>query len=483
MARVQIPFILQNTAGDGLANISVQIVNRNTGVLATVYTNESGGTLSPNPILSTTVGRIPGWVEEGPYTVLISSTGTTTITRSMDLIRGSGAGIVGTNAVTSAKIVTLNVTSAKFASGAVTSAKINTGAVTEPKMADNSVSTRTLAAGAVTTEMVTDAVGTAEIADGAVLSDALAASAATSTEILDGSVTNDKIADGAIGSAELASNAVTGSKVGSGAITSAKVANTSLTYTEFSNAVFPVGMLICWPDEVEPGADWLRCDGSAVARATYPALLSAVTFTRNFTYTNGSAVVTIDPLTGKDYFTGMHVESAAVGSSVTISSVNPNQQNLTLSANASSSGVIATTIFPYGGTVGTDFLLPDYRGRHLFGRDQASNTTYEVRAVGQSDGRTLTSRAPQHSHTTSISLTTTGSGHTHGYSAAIDAGPASLTIGSPPAPQWRFWGNTLSAMTGGNHTHALTGRVGSQQPDAPINTTPFLNLYYYIKAR
>jgi hypothetical protein len=99
-----------------------------------------------------------------------------------------------------------SVTSAKLASGAVTTAKIGDGQVTTSKLADNAVTTPKIADGAVTT-----------------------------VKLADGSVTAGKIADGTVGTAELADGAVTAPKIANNAVTTATIADRAVTIPKIAN--------------------------------------------------------------------------------------------------------------------------------------------------------------------------------------------------------------------------------------------------------
>jgi hypothetical protein len=145
------------------------------------------------------------------------------------------------------------VTSAKLASGAVTTAKIGDGQVTTSKLADNAVTTPKIADGAVTT---------AKLADGAV----------TAAKIADGTVGTAKLADGAVTAPKIANNAVTTAKIADGAVTIPKISNVSTDPTPNTLAlrnaqgsiqdgatqsylrVLRVGGLYNWPS----GNKWLR---------------------------------------------------------------------------------------------------------------------------------------------------------------------------------------------------------------------------------
>lgn len=79
MARVEIDQVVFDDAGVPLTGASVQ-VNIAGGGPATVYADESSGTTVGNP-LSTSNGRIEGWLERGSYDLLVSSGPTNYTTR------------------------------------------------------------------------------------------------------------------------------------------------------------------------------------------------------------------------------------------------------------------------------------------------------------------------------------------------------------------------------------------------------------------
>jgi hypothetical protein len=108
---------------------------------------------------------------------------------------------LATDAVETAKIKNLHVTSVKLAAGAVVAGKIAAGAVNTSEIATNAVTGP---------EIANAAVGQAEIANEAVIAGKIATNA----------VSNSKIANGAVTSAKLGANAVIAGKIASGAINS-----------------------------------------------------------------------------------------------------------------------------------------------------------------------------------------------------------------------------------------------------------------------
>jgi hypothetical protein len=120
---------------------------------------------------------------------------------------------------TAAMIGTDAVTTAKIQDGAVTTNKLAADAVTSAKIATDAVGTSEIAADAVTSsEIATDAVGTAEIAADAVTSSEIAADAVGTAEIANDAVTAAKIAADAVGTSEIAADAVTSSEIAADAV-------------------------------------------------------------------------------------------------------------------------------------------------------------------------------------------------------------------------------------------------------------------------
>ena len=152
------------------------------------------------------------------------------------------------NAVTTAKITDLNVTTGKLADGAVTSAKIADLGIATGDIADSAITSGKIATGAVGTTKIDDlsvtegklapnAVTTAKIADLNVTSGKLADSAVTSGKIADGTIVNADInAAAAIDYSKLAlTGSITSSDIANGTIVNADVSATAgIAYTKLS---------------------------------------------------------------------------------------------------------------------------------------------------------------------------------------------------------------------------------------------------------
>lgn len=117
---------------------------------------------------------------------------------------------------------------------------------------------------------------------------------------------------------------------------------------------------------------YLRGDGSAVSRATYPVLFAKLTRSQNGTRTSGNATITgIADTTG--FGAGMPVEGTGIAAGCTIASFVANT-SITLNSSACviSSGTSTVTVFKTGYGAGGDSTtvgLPNCQGRMLAGRD------------------------------------------------------------------------------------------------------------------
>ena len=127
-------------------------------------------------------------------------------------------GMIAANAVTTAKIADLNVTTGKIADSAITSAKI----------ADLGIATGDIADSAITSAKIADlTIVAGDIADGAITSAKIADLTIVAGDIADGAISNGKIADSSITSAKIADGAIVNVDVN----TSAQIAYGKLNLT------------------------------------------------------------------------------------------------------------------------------------------------------------------------------------------------------------------------------------------------------------
>ena len=87
MARGPIPYIVQKTNGDAVSGATLTVAIRGAGP-ATIYANETGGTLAGSPLLTDVDGKVTAWLDEGSYDVTASGPGITTTVRALEVLRG-----------------------------------------------------------------------------------------------------------------------------------------------------------------------------------------------------------------------------------------------------------------------------------------------------------------------------------------------------------------------------------------------------------
>lgn len=181
-------------------------------------------------------------------------------------------------------------------------------------------------------------------------------------------------------------------------------------------SALPAGIPLDWSGLMPPIWAVVR-DGSALSRASYASLFAALCPQRNGTLTNGANTVT-GLSTTLDMWVGMPVEGAGVPAGATIASITSSSA-ITLSANATASGVQSLRLFPFGygsGGSATTFGVPDDRGLHTRAYD--SGRGYEQ--------STLTA------NTTNASNVLTGISSTRGLYVGMPVSgagiPASTTI-------------------------------------------------------
>lgn len=122
---------------------------------------------------------------------------------------------------------------------------------------------------------------------------------------------------------------------------------------------------------------FLECDGSAFSRTIYADLFTVITDTQSGTRTSGSAVITGLSDTSR-VLIGTDVEGTGIPAGTMILSVDSATQ-VTLDANATSSGTDDVRFLPYGGGDGsTTFNVPN----HAIGTEVNQAATKPVFSVG-----------------------------------------------------------------------------------------------------
>jgi hypothetical protein len=146
---------------------------------------------------------------------------------------GLATGAVGTtqlqdNAVTSAKITDLNISTAKLANAAVTSGKIADLSVETAKLANSAVTPSKLSAAGSTSGQILTSNGSAVQWQSAPPPSGSAGGSLT------GTYPNPGLATGAVGTAQLQDNAVTSAKIADGSVLTADLANDAVTASKMA---------------------------------------------------------------------------------------------------------------------------------------------------------------------------------------------------------------------------------------------------------
>ncbi|HLP27198.1 MAG TPA: hypothetical protein VK147_01075, partial [Candidatus Didemnitutus sp.] len=194
--------------------------------------------------------------------------------------------LIAPNAVTTNKILDLNVTTAKLADGAVTNSKLGANSITGDKVADGTLTVNDLAPGTIPTTLPPSGpaggeltgtypnpliqngvITTAKIADGAVSNTKLGSNSVTTDKIVDGTVQaidlapgliptvfppsgaaggeltgnypNPLIQNGVITTAKLADGSVTNPKLGANAVTTDKILDGTVGLVDLAPGIIP----------------------------------------------------------------------------------------------------------------------------------------------------------------------------------------------------------------------------------------------------
>ena len=157
----------------------------------------------------------------------------------------------------------------------------------------------------------------------------------------------------------------------------------------------PIGTLI--PFAGTPNtlpANYLVADATAISRATYGALFTAITLAATGTTTLSGATITGVSSAITPYITaGMKITGTnlgALGSVYTVSSVGTTSIVLTSGAGVVAGTVGAIVVYPHGaGDGSTTFNLPDARGRVVAGQGAVNTNAQPSLWVGQGSGEKL----------------------------------------------------------------------------------------------
>ncbi len=210
---------------------------------------------------------------------------------------------------------------------------------------------------------------------------------------------------------------------------------------------------------------WLLCDGTAVSRTTYAALL-AVLSKSSTGDTHTSTLIDNIPAGGTtNIVAGWYISGPGIQAGTTVTVVGATSLTLSLATTASTNGV-AFTAAPYGIGDGTaTFNVPDCRG--VFVRGAGTQT------IGaESYSATL---ATKQNDATAVNGLTTGSagGHAHSQSGRDPGGSAGVhPNGFPTWSDGHGFAVTIAAAnmsTEGTHTHVMSGDTETRPANIALN--------------
>ena len=183
------------------------------------------------------------------------------------------------------------------------------------------------------------------------------------------------------------------------------------------------GTVIDWAGLTAP-AGYLKCDGSAILRASYPSLYANIVHTESGTLINTQPTITGLADTSI-FYVGMPVEGSGIPSSTTILTIDSGTQ-VTMTNNATIGHATPVSFFPWGeGDGTTTFNVPDLRRKTTIGQG-GSGTVVIGNSVGQTGGE------ESHTQTEAELATHSHPGSTFNYTAINTAGGGSPTVGSDP---------------------------------------------------
>lgn len=211
-----------------------------------------------------------------------------------------------------------------------------------------------------------------------------------------------------------------------------KMKDSSGTVSTFATdlTVLPSGFITMYAANSEPSG-WLLCNGQAVSRSTYAALLAVLMpYHSDFTVTIASPAVFTSNNHG--LATGDSFYFTSSGSPPTGLTVNTRYWVIKIDANTfwaatslanalagtkintsgSQSGTHSMRLCPYGlGDGSTTFNVPDLRQRFPVGKDQTDTDFAGLGQTGGAQSVTLTTNElPAHTHTVNGSVPVSGSG-------------------------------------------------------------------------
>lgn len=217
---------------------------------------------------------------------------------------------------------------------------------------------------------------------------------------------------------------------------------------------------------------WLELDGSVISTSTYSGLFAVMSTASSGTRANGSPIVTSIASTA-GFKIGYYVFGTGFATNTTIVSVDSATQ-ITLSNNASSSGVAAFNVSPFLMNTGT-IQLPDLTTSGRYRRSRTTTTSVGQLQADQNQAHTHTGTGTtdaQGTHTHANTLTDPGHQHQVGsgtgatpiyYHPGVTSGAPTIQIYSPSVgsvgslnTSINPTGIVLNNAAVGNHGHNVT---------------------------
>ena len=174
---------------------------------------------------------------------------------------------------------------------------------------------------------------------------------------------------------------------------------------------------------------YLGCDGSAVSRSTYGALLDVISQTQT-----GTTTVSLNTVTGltstAQMYVGMALECANFAPGTTVASI-VTSTSITVSNTASASGAVSIQFFNWGnGDGSTTFNVPDLRRATTMGQG-GTGTSVIGNVVGQYGGEEAHTQtlAELYPHTHGVQYYNNGiSGNSPADISSVNAGSITQTL-------------------------------------------------------
>lgn len=216
-----------------------------------------------------------------------------------------------------------------------------------------------------------------------------------------------------------------------------------------------------WPI-VQSG--WLELDGSSINTTTYSALYDVMTIQRSGTRTSGSPILTsFSSVAG--FRVGYYVFGTGIAAGTTILSVDSASQ-ITLSANASSSGTSTVVVSPWYLDTGT-IRLPDLTTGRRYRRSRALSGAVGALEADQNQSHTHTATTTattdsqgSHTHTATVTesphVHTIDVGSSGGGTDQVTQGVAGIGATVTGPVNSAVTGLTVANSTNGAHTHTIT---------------------------